>query len=274
MSVVEKKKAAAAATAFTDATKRLQAENRADLKEQMKVFRKHITEGFCAHEKQKKTKQQKMKQQTKKKAKAEASTAAKTTDVPAKGNARRVRRARCRHDAAAAGCLIGLHSLSPKERKLFSWLGDGFISVLELNSNTDPKRAEKLQCLVADLQKTFGVRCRNAKHWVTRKVAISPKTELRGKLKQLIERYRAFYNALVAVFNGDNTATFKVLSDLCRRDGLDSLLSRLRIVYAADEAELTKRVAMLKDLSLKINDIKSLVKTSMVYIYILFLELT
>jgi hypothetical protein len=183
-------------------------------------------------------------------------TAAAPSDIAAKRNARKVRRARCRHDAAAGGCVFGILKLPDDERKMFSWIGPNNITVLKLNSKEEtPAQLKKKKLLLEELQRIGAVKhC--GMHWVSRKVAISAKPELHAKLTELINRYRAMYNALVSALNNDLSVTFKKLGDMTCENGLEKLLATLKGISTTEVHGLSAEVKLLLDLKFKLEQRK------------------
>jgi hypothetical protein len=211
-------------------------------------------------EKIKKQKKKKKQEQASKKGgkpkRQKTTKVAEPADVAAKGNARNVRRARCRHNAMAGACLYGTLNLPPKERNLFSWIGPNNITVLPLDDNVSPQQREKKQRLLEELR-TMGVVRLGGRHWLSRKVAIKAKPTLRAKLSELINRYRAMYNALVSVLNNDLSATFKKISEMTLEDGLDKLLTALKGISKAEVDALRKELDLLLDLEYKLEQLRN-----------------
>jgi hypothetical protein len=246
-------------------------------KQQRKQFvdrrRQDIAKGFKLreHDKLEKAKKEKAKkekakkkEQAKEKKKEQAKEKKKTkvgkkvadpTDVAAKRNARNVRRARCRHNASAAGCLFGVQNLPAEERELFSWIGPNNITVLPLNDNVSEKQREKKHLLLETLREMHAVH-RGGQHWISRKVAIKATPKLRAKLVELVNRYRAMYNALVSVLNNDLSATFRKIADLTLEDGVEKLLNALKSISKIEVNTLEQELGLLLNLKFKLEQLR------------------
>jgi hypothetical protein len=145
-----------------------------------------------------------------------------------------------------ARCQHGKQQLSVEELKGFGWL-KSFINVLPLN-DIGQEQQQKLDALLQELTiAAGGAAAAQKKHkvFVARNVAITPNNAVRADLQELVHRYRSFYNALVSLFNSDETATLKVLSELSRADGASEMLNRLRRVTAVECKDLEDKIQRL-----------------------------
>jgi hypothetical protein len=161
---------------------------------------------------------------------------------------------RFRHSPAR--CKHGKQMLSAEELKAFGWLKH-FISVLPLKS-AGQQQQQQLDELLEELAIAAGAAQKQQQVFVARNVAITPNNALRADLQEMMHRYRAFYNALVSLFNSD-TATFKVLSDVSRADGAGAMLRRLQQVADAECTDLERQTQLLFNLQQRLEVITSTV---------------
>jgi len=240
--------------------------------------RQAIADGFQLHEKEKLQKakamkaaaKQKQKQTQKQKLAApkrrKSNHIAEPTDVAAKRNARNVRRARCRHNAEAGACMFGVLKLPAEERRLFSWIGPNHITMLPLDNNVSDEQRVKKQRLLDELRRMGAVQ-RESHHWISRKVAVKAKPKLRAKLTQLVNRYRAMYNALVSILNGDSSVTFKKLSEMTLADGLHKLLAALQRISTAEVGALQQERDLLLAVKFKLEHLLNSMNYYTVFVF-------